>query len=65
MNICDRGHDFLDIPKWDTERMKRVPGLCVPYGDRIISLDEWKREIWREYVEIDVPVGRRMSRCFF
>ena len=65
MNICDRGHDFLYIPKWDTERMKRVPGLCVPYGDRIISLDEWKREIWREYVEIDVPVGRRMSRCFF
>lgn len=65
MNICDRGHDFLYIPKWDTEKMKKVPGLCVPYGDRIISLDEWKREIWREYVEIDVPVGRRMSRCFF
>lgn len=63
LNICDRQHEFLFIPKWDEEKMRVRKGL-VPYGEGAISLDEWKRVIWREYVDIDVPVGRRMSRCF-
>lgn len=62
LNICDQQHEFLFIPKLDEEMMKVRKGL-VPYGEGAIPL-EWKRVIWREYVDIAVPVGRRMSRCF-
>lgn len=43
-----------------------IPKGFVPYGEQIISLDEWKRVLWKEYVDIDIPVssssGRRMSK---
>ena len=72
MNICDREHDFLFIPRWeldgtDAETLGRnVPKGFVPYGEQIIPLEEWKRVLWKDYVDIDIPVssssGRRMSK---
>lgn len=70
LNICDRQHDFLFIPKWGGDNsnpeamVRHVPKGFVPYGDQIIPLEEWKMVVWREYVDIDVSVssGRRMSK---
>ena len=67
LNICDRQHEFLFIPKWEGDYAGRgVPKGFVPYGEQILPLDEWKRVVWKEYVDIDVSVssssGRRMSK---
>lgn len=49
-DICRGAHDPLYIAKCDTERLKNLPAGCVPWGDRDISLEEWKNEI-RKYVD--------------
>lgn len=72
LNICNKHHEFLFIPKLeggyaDMETVGRgIPKGFVPYGEQIIPLDEWKRVLWKGYVDIDIPVssssGRRMSK---
>ncbi|KAK1147409.1 hypothetical protein N8T08_001491 [Aspergillus melleus] len=54
LNICDKNHEFLVIPKWDHDKMRRIPRGYVPYGERAISLEEWKGIIRKMYVELDV-----------
>ncbi|KAL4895563.1 hypothetical protein BDV59DRAFT_156698 [Aspergillus ambiguus] len=53
LNICDRQHEFLEIPKWDGERMRNIPKGSVPYGEKAISLEEWKKVISKKYVDFD------------
>ncbi|CAG7957071.1 unnamed protein product [Penicillium nalgiovense] len=58
-NICHRDHEFLEVPKWDEERMAlmmskgEVPWEMVPWGDQNITLDEWVQEIRKEYIGLD------------
>ncbi|PLB40922.1 uncharacterized protein BDW47DRAFT_134139 [Aspergillus candidus] len=53
LNICDKNHEFLHIPSWDREKMDRFQGGIVPRGEEGISLEEWKGEIRKKYVEED------------
>jgi tetratricopeptide (TPR) repeat protein len=51
--ICNPDHDFLKAPKWDGHRMDSLPKGMVPWGDQNITLDEWKQEIRKAYVDLD------------
>ncbi|PLB45749.1 hypothetical protein P170DRAFT_439473 [Aspergillus steynii IBT 23096] len=53
LNICDKSHEFLVLPKWDDDKMRKIPRGYVPYGERAISLEEWKGVIRKMYVELD------------
>ncbi|KAL4785921.1 hypothetical protein BJX76DRAFT_150863 [Aspergillus varians] len=51
LKLCDKEHEFLKVPKWDEAVLKDVPRGSVPYGGKAISLEEWKREIVKKYIE--------------
>ncbi|XHF97469.1 hypothetical protein AWENTII_001054 [Aspergillus wentii] len=53
LNVCGKDHEFLHIPKWDEVNMSKIPKGYVPYGEKGISLEEWKREIRRDYVDFE------------
>lgn len=50
-NVCNPHHEFIEVPKWDGEWLDSVPKGMVPWGDQIISLDEWKQEIRNVYID--------------
>ncbi|KAL2822124.1 hypothetical protein BDW59DRAFT_149666 [Aspergillus cavernicola] len=51
LKVCDKGHEFLAVPKWDDALLKKAPRGFVPYDGKAISLEEWKRAIVKEYIE--------------
>ncbi|KAL5043534.1 hypothetical protein BDW71DRAFT_210204 [Aspergillus fruticulosus] len=55
LKVCDRGHAFLEVPKYDSHGSDGdrygVPKGSVPYMGKAILLEEWKREIVRDYIE--------------
>lgn len=52
-NICSKDHQFLFIPKWDQDKMDRIPKAHVPWGEEIVRLSEWREEIRKAYVNFD------------
>lgn len=52
-NICGRDHDFIKVPEWDGESLASLPKQMVPWGEQIITLDEWKQEIRKAYLDSD------------
>ncbi|KAJ5110586.1 hypothetical protein N7532_001121 [Penicillium argentinense] len=52
-NVCHQDHDFLEVPKWDEDRMASLPKGKVPWGNQNITLDEWVQEIRKEYLGLD------------
>jgi tetratricopeptide (TPR) repeat protein len=58
LNICHPSHDYLEVPEWDEGRMAslpkgEVPWENLPWGERNITLEEWKQEIRKEYIGLD------------
>ncbi|KAF9891731.1 hypothetical protein FE257_003212 [Aspergillus nanangensis] len=53
LNVCDKRHEFLQFPKWEDEKMRQLPKGFVPYGEKAIPLEEWKRIISKNYVDFD------------
>ncbi|KAL4881043.1 hypothetical protein BJY04DRAFT_227961 [Aspergillus karnatakaensis] len=51
LKVCDPEHAFLAVPKWDESVFNEKGKGGVPVGGRVISLEEWKREIVRKYIE--------------
>ncbi|KAL2827846.1 hypothetical protein BJY01DRAFT_255572, partial [Aspergillus pseudoustus] len=51
LKVCDKHHEFLEVPKWDDSVLKDAPRNSVPYAGKLISLEEWKRAIVRKYIE--------------
>lgn len=51
-NVCNPDHDFLEVPKWDPHQMESLPKGMVRWGDQNITLDEWKHEIRKAYVDL-------------
>ncbi|KAL4920953.1 hypothetical protein BDW62DRAFT_175605 [Aspergillus aurantiobrunneus] len=51
LKVCDKEHDFLKVPKWEDSVLKDAPRGSVPYGGKAISLEEWKKEIVKKYME--------------
>ncbi|XXG96062.1 hypothetical protein Hte_002339 [Hypoxylon texense] len=56
---CEKGHVFVEVPRWDPSLIEGMPRACVPLPDsadkskRWVTLDEWKGEL-RKYLEGDV-----------
>ncbi|KAI0169269.1 hypothetical protein GGR52DRAFT_514396 [Hypoxylon sp. FL1284] len=56
---CARGHAFVEVPAWDPSLAAGLPRACVPLPDgadpsrRWITLDEWKAELRRTYLDGD------------
>lgn len=44
-SFCSPNHDFIKVPKWDEDWLNSVPMGMVPWGEQIITLDQWKQEI--------------------
>ncbi|KAL3468524.1 hypothetical protein BJX64DRAFT_246157 [Aspergillus heterothallicus] len=51
LKVCDKDHEFLEVPKWDESMFKDAPKNSVPYAGKVIPLEEWKRAIVRKYIE--------------
>jgi tetratricopeptide (TPR) repeat protein len=52
-SVCGPDHDFLEVPNWDGDRMDSLPKGMVPWGDENITLDQWKQEIRKAYIDLD------------
>ncbi|KAL3477766.1 hypothetical protein BJX99DRAFT_225700 [Aspergillus californicus] len=53
LKVCDKDHDFLNVPRWDDAVLKGAPRGSVPYAGKAISLEEWKKEIVRRYIDLE------------
>ena len=51
--VCDKDHEFLCIPVWDSKRLDAFPRGYVPVGKEVVSFGDWKRRIRRAYIEFD------------
>ncbi|CEL02875.1 Putative NACHT and TPR domain protein (AFU_orthologue; AFUA_7G06670) [Aspergillus calidoustus] len=51
LKVCDKDHEFLEVPKWDGAVLKDAPRNSVPFAGKVISLEEWKKAIVRKYIE--------------
>ncbi|RJE17898.1 hypothetical protein PHISCL_09768 [Aspergillus sclerotialis] len=51
--VCDRNHEFLCIPIWDSKRLDTFPRGYVPVGKEVIPFSDWKDRIRRVYIEFD------------
>lgn len=51
--VCNPNHHFLEVPKWDGDRMESLPKGIIPWGDQNLPLDGWKQEIRKAYIEVD------------
>ncbi|KAL3472463.1 hypothetical protein BJX99DRAFT_262251 [Aspergillus californicus] len=52
--LCGKEHEFFEFPKWDEERMNALGKGMVPWGDQDITLDQWRAEIKKAYIDIDL-----------
>ncbi|CAG8365215.1 unnamed protein product [Penicillium salamii] len=50
-NFCNPDHEFIQVPNWDKEWLESIPEGVVPWGDQIITLDQWKQEIQKVYLD--------------
>ncbi|KAL4808834.1 hypothetical protein BDV18DRAFT_157771 [Aspergillus unguis] len=51
LKVCDKEHEFLKVPALDDAVLRGKPRDSVPYAGKAISLEEWKKEIVREYID--------------
>jgi hypothetical protein len=42
-NFCDPSHRGFLVHEWSDERMEKIPPGHVPWGDKNITIDEWKK----------------------
>lgn len=52
-NVCNPDHSFIKVPKWDAGWLNSIPEGMVPWGDQNITLDEWKQEVRKVYIDLD------------
>ncbi|RMJ27393.1 hypothetical protein PHISP_01709 [Aspergillus sp. HF37] len=50
--ICSRGHSFLAVPGWDAKRLGELHGGVLPYGEKMVSFEAWKRVVREKYVDL-------------
>ena len=48
-DICDPTHDFMHVPPWDMESLKRAQEGKVLVGDQVLELGAWLEGIKREW----------------
>ncbi|KAJ3521821.1 hypothetical protein NM208_g13120 [Fusarium decemcellulare] len=50
--VCNKDHEFYWVPKRDVDKIDAVPRGSVMVEERVITIDEWKDEIRRQYVDL-------------
>ncbi|KAF5005699.1 hypothetical protein FDECE_7860 [Fusarium decemcellulare] len=50
--VCNKDHEFYWVPKRDVDNIDAVPRGSVMVEERVITVDEWKDEIRRQYVDL-------------
>lgn len=48
-DICDPTHDFMHVPSWDLQSLKRAQEGKVLVGDQVLKVDAWLEGIKREW----------------
>ncbi|KAJ5110269.1 hypothetical protein N7532_002914 [Penicillium argentinense] len=50
-SVCNKTHQFLHAPRMD-ESLKSLPQGMVPFGDEVISFEDWLGRIGKDYVRL-------------
>ncbi|KAL5343425.1 hypothetical protein BJX70DRAFT_169222 [Aspergillus crustosus] len=50
LKVCNKEHEFLKVPRWEEGLLEEKGKGAVPVGGRVISLEEWKKEITKKYI---------------
>ena len=48
-NVCDKGHDFLHVEKYDFEKAARIGAGNVEVGGNVMTVKEWLDSIKKEW----------------
>ena len=48
-HICDKTHEFLDVPIWDFEAWRKIPKGSVKVGEKLVKVEEWLDGIREEW----------------
>ncbi|KAL4872377.1 hypothetical protein BDV12DRAFT_183060 [Aspergillus spectabilis] len=51
LKVCNKEHEFLEVLRWDERVLQGKGKGAVPVGGRVISLEEWKKEIVKRYID--------------
>ncbi|KAJ5231286.1 uncharacterized protein N7469_005874 [Penicillium citrinum] len=49
-NLCDASHKGFYVDEWDPERLGKVPVGYVPWGDKDITMEDWKNMLREKYL---------------
>jgi hypothetical protein len=48
-DICDPTHEFMHVPSWDLQSLKRAQEGKILVGDQVLEIGAWLEGVKREW----------------